>query len=80
MNVTVPVAHELEFTGRYRDRLGANAKKAANIDHDLRSRTSAMDMRHGPDLLITRPVDRSVIEQYPVALRSRTPSLNGNPD
>ena len=62
MNIAALVTHEVKFVGGYRNALGADTEKAANVDNHFRSQAGAVNMGHGSDLLIAWPIDRRVIE------------------
>src|SRR6185312_11411068 len=62
MNVAVFVAHEIKLTRRYRNRLGADAKKAAYVNDHPRGRAGPVNMGNRSHLGVIRTIDRRVIE------------------
>lgn len=62
VDVAVLIAHELQVAQRNRDRLGADAEEAADIDDGLAADAVAVDMIDFADLVVVGAVDGGTLQ------------------
>lgn len=75
VNVAVLVAHEIKLAGGNCHRLGADAKKAADVYDDLRARAGTVNVRQGAGVLVGRPVDGGAFQVGGVQFRFGGPNV-----
>ncbi|MBC6718766.1 hypothetical protein H9Q09_21535 [Aurantimonas sp. DM33-3] len=62
MNIATFVTHKVKFVSRYRHALAPMPRKPPTSITDICGHARAVNMGHGSDLRVTRPVDRRVIK------------------
>jgi hypothetical protein len=73
--LAILVTHEIELAGGDGYRFGADAEKAASVNHDDSLSSRAVNVRHRSNLLISWTVDRGVIELRFGQLRGRETNM-----